>query len=228
MPGADLERALECVVVGGAYAIELNNGAEVGEWNRSRVIRLIDIAHDIQLPRLGAHIPDLEYGCFAKTLLDLQVVFSEVRRAEVLVHTEQIEAGRARAQGISTGDNAGKDLLVCLPGIRSLPSDVFAVGGDWSRTKRIALYPLRCRNGRTEIQEGVHINLVEIDSKTAAQNQIATVSRLIGKAEARCEVVVVGWEDGVNSIPLNNQSSSRNEHRQVLFVTVQGTKVFIA
>src|SRR5260370_25118855 len=70
--------------------------------------------------------------------------------------------------------------------------------------------------------------MVEKDPKTAAQDQINTVGRLIREAEPRSEVVVVGWKDGVNSISLDNQSSSRNKHREVFFIAVQGAEVFVA
>src|SRR5712692_10767387 len=149
-------------------------------------------------------------------------------RAEVLADRKQIEPGIAGAKGIRASNDALKDLLVRLPGIRSLASHVCAVGRIRKRTYRVALEAARARNGRAEIQEGVHVDLIEEDANAAAHHQIACPFRLIGEADARGKVIPIRRENGADPRSLDEQSLPRDKDRNVLAVAMQRAKVFIA
>src|SRR5262249_1569975 len=149
---------------------------------------------------LVANIPDLQYGRLAQALLNLQVEAGEVRGPEILAHCEQVESGSGGASRVGANRNSREDLLVCLPGVGTA-----RVCGDRERTKWIALDTLRRSDGRAEIQEGIHVDLIEIDAKSSAHHQIAPLCRLISKTQAGREVIVVGWEDRIR----NRQLSAR-------------------
>src|SRR5437867_8267348 len=78
VPSADPEACLQSVIVGGADAVEHQNGAEV----RKRAI-LVKVGDDVQLASLAADITYLKNSCLAEALLNLQIVVVEIRYAEV-------------------------------------------------------------------------------------------------------------------------------------------------
>src|SRR5215813_8959681 len=218
MPRTHFERGLERVVVRGPYAVELQNGAEI----RKRII-LVNVGYDIQLSPLAAHIPHLKHGSFAKPLLDLQVVISKVGRAEILVHCKQVQSGITDAQRIGANSDAGEDggspCLNNLPVIRAP-----GIGGNGIRTKWIALNTLCRGNWRAEVQERIHIDLVKEDPETAAHNEVSLCGWLICKTNAWSKVIPVGRENGVRNL----QPCARNKDRDVVPVTGQRSKIFIA
>src|SRR5215471_20561807 len=102
MPGARLERGLQGIVIGCAYAVELQDRAEVREreYGSGNVVRLVNVRNYVQFPSLVANISKLQHAGFAEAFLQLQAVGGEVWRAEILVDCEQIEPRFAHAERI--------------------------------------------------------------------------------------------------------------------------------
>src|SRR5215469_14643824 len=113
MPGAGLKRGLQGIVVGCAYAVELQDRAEVreGEYCSGNVVRLVNVRNYIQFPSLVANIANLKHAGFAQAFLHLQTVGGEVWRAKILVDCEQIEPRFARAEGIWANSNSREDRI---------------------------------------------------------------------------------------------------------------------
>src|SRR5262249_54746269 len=98
-----------------------------------------------------------------------------------------------------------------------------AVGGNWVRPERITLNALGRRDGWTEIQERVHVDLVEEDSKAPTDDQVALLRGLVGEAEAGSKIVAVRRENRTWDL----QSLGGSENRDVVPVTGQRSKVFV-
>src|SRR5215469_4407607 len=96
-PRAYLKGSLECIVVGGADAVELKNRAKVGKWKHSQVIGLVDVGHYVQLAPLVTHISKLQHRRLPEAFLDLEAVGGEVWGAEILVDREQVKPRSSRA-----------------------------------------------------------------------------------------------------------------------------------
>src|ERR1700722_5884342 len=245
VPCSQAQRALQCVVVGSADAVELVDAAVVrilGERSiRMFAGDLIDIQHDRQLPAFAAHVADLQdrYS-ISKTLLHVQVVVEEIRRAEVLVYCENVESEGPAGSGINAiscvgrgiSTHASRDLveniLVRVPGVGSLAQGIGAVSRNRGRTSRIVFQSVRIV-GWPEIKERVHVVLVIEDANAATYDQFFASGGLIGKTNARSEVILVGWKNGTDSVALNlNASSRRHEDGEVLAAVVQWSEVIPA
>jgi len=133
-------------------------------------------------------------------------------------------AGFNVGQRVTPGKNVG----VGRPRVRGLAQRVGAVVVDWIRSHRIVLYPVGAADGRPEVQERVHIDLVEEDAEAAADDHITGSPRVPGKAYARSEVVLVRREQGIDISPLNFEALTGYPHRQVLGAIVQRSEVFVA
>src|SRR6266496_4137119 len=239
VPRAKPERALERVVVGSADAVELENVAEMGVGDeRPSAVLFVYLAHQIQLPSLAPDVPNLQNGRIAERFLYLQVVIIEVRGAEVLadrISAQALRVGGGSAVGVAAGLHSRKDgVAACLdacidvPVIGRLAEPVRAIRGNRESAERVALNPLRRRDGRPEIQERVQVDLVEENAYSAAHHEIGLPRRLIGEADSRRKVVLVRRENGVDPGSLNFKSHSRNEVRYVLSIAVERPEVFVA
>src|SRR6202035_2670973 len=133
-------------------------------------------------------------------------------------------------RGIST--HASRDLveniLVRVPGVGSLAQGIGAVSRNRGRTSRIVFQSVRIV-GWPEIKERGHVDLVIEDANAATYDQFFASGGLIGKTNARSEVILVGWENGTDSVALNlNASSRRHEDGEILAVVVQWSEVIPA
>src|SRR5712692_2664917 len=79
VPRPDSKDALQRVIVGRTYGVELQNVAEV--W---KGLALVDIGNDIQFAALAANVTYLQYCGTPKGFLDLQAIVEEIGCAEVL------------------------------------------------------------------------------------------------------------------------------------------------
>ena len=86
MPFPDPEGGLQSVIVRCTYAVELQDGAEVGKG-----IILVDVGYDVQLAALAANISHLEHSRFPKSLFDLEIIVVEVRYTEVLAYGTAVQ-----------------------------------------------------------------------------------------------------------------------------------------
>src|SRR5262249_38107608 len=79
VPSTDPEARLQSVIVGGADAVEHQNGAEIGKCSI-----LVKVGDDVELASLAADITYLKNSRLAEAFLNLQIVVVEIRYAEVL------------------------------------------------------------------------------------------------------------------------------------------------
>src|ERR1700722_4207867 len=233
MPCSQTQSGLERIVVGGADTVELVNATVVGKLP-SQLAELIDVEHDRKLAALAADIADLpDCHAVAEALFNIQVVVEEIRCPEVLIHRKYVED---RCPAIWIGGDVARyagcdrieDAQIRLPGVGAFVGIIKACGGvtgDGRRTSWIVLKTVGVVR-RTEVQERIHVDLVIEDADSAAPNQVVPARRLIGEANPWSEIVLVGREDGADTIALNlDTSRGWNEHRQVLGGAVKRTKV---
>src|SRR5437016_8963928 len=197
MKVAKSDCGLKCIIVGCADAVELNNGAEI----RERIV-LVDVGDNIQLSCLTANIPNLHNCCLAKSFLELQIVISEVGHTEVLVYRKDILSWSVRAQRIATHLYSGKD--GGSTGQRSIPVvGISGVRRNSGRSDRISLQTLRGSDRWTEIQEWIHVDLIEEDANSATHDEVARTRGLIRKAQPRRKVVVARRKNGIDPSSLD-------------------------
>src|SRR5262249_51497697 len=131
-----------------------------------------------------------------------------------------------RAQGV--GNTWGAGLLDRLPVIRTGATHRGAVRGHRKRTYWIAFQPLCRGDRRTEVEEGIHVDLVVKDAHSAAHYEISTCGWLIGKTNAGRKVIPVLIEDRVGVLSLDEQSLSWNKICQIFPVTVERSEILVA
>src|SRR5437588_6711855 len=93
---------------------------------------------------------------------------------------------------------------------------------------RILRQAVSSRPSRPQVEERVHIDLVVENSDSSSYNQIPVRCRLVSKAEAWRNIVMVGRENRTNAISLNEQTPVRSKHGQVLGQAVEWSDVFVA
>src|SRR5262249_6828677 len=141
--------------------------------------------------------------------------------------TEEIESGSACAKGIGAGCDSRKDRstasLNSLPVVRTS-----RIGGNGKRTYWVAFQPLCRCDRRTEVEEGIHVDLVVEDAHSAAHHEIWTRGWLIGEADARRKVIPVRFKDGVSVLSLDEQPFPRDKICQVFPVAMEWSEIFVA
>src|SRR5579859_3284664 len=227
-PGPEPENVLQRVVVGRANGVELQNIAEV----RVGAIR-VDVGNDIEFASLASDIANLKYADISEALLNLQVVVEEVGRAEVgadRVGSQALRICGRGAIGIGAGLNAGEDgcaskLRLPWPGTPVIATQ--AIRGDRGSTKRVALNAGRRSHGWAEIQERVQVDLVIVDAKSGAYDQVCPARRLICQAEARGEMIFTRFEER-SAATLDHEACSWHKVGDVLVVAGHRPEVFVA
>ncbi len=135
-----------------------------------------------------------------------------------------IRGGIPQASG-DTGKNGS------APGLRGLPIIAWQVGAVPSaitihgiRPDGIVFQAIRGVNGRPEIQERIHVDLIEVNPVAAANHK--TVAGVIGKAEARGEIVIIRLVNRVESRSLHHQAWADFKNTQIIpLIAVQRTEV---
>jgi hypothetical protein len=95
------------------------------------------------------------------------------------------------------------------------------------RTDRIILKAIRRADGRAEIQEWVHIDLIEEGSEAAAHHQ--TGRKLVSAAKSRREVFVVGRKDRIDTLSLDLEPAAFHEDSEVVCaIAMQRAEVLVA
>src|SRR5256885_647298 len=235
VPRPDAKGALQRIIVRRAYAVKLEDVAEVREVRTARV----NVRYDIQLASLASNVTNLKYGGIAKALLNLQVEDIDGGRTEILVdriRTQALGIPGGSAIGIDAFLNAREDGCatgLCLPWsgtpvILSLSQSIRTVCRNRRRTKSVALDALRCGNGWAEIQERVHINLIIEDAYSAAHDEVAFRCRLIGETDPRGKIVSIRRKNGIGATPLDHEARTRDKHGDVLLAAMERPEVFIA
>ena len=123
--------------------------------------------------------------------------------------------GRARKDG-RTPDLCGLPIII-VPAVT-----VHGVWANW-----IILKPIGGADGRPEIQEWIHIDLIEEDAKSTAHNQAG--SGLVGESKSRRKVLVVGRENRIDTLSLDYEAAASHKNPEVVgAIAMQRTEVLIA
>src|SRR6202140_227343 len=94
--------------------------------------------------------------------------------------------------------DAIENILARLPGIRGLAKRVLGVNGYWAWPGRVVLHTVGIIR-RTDVHEGIHVDLIIVDPKSSADDQIFTTCRLGSKHDTRGKIFQVLVEDSVES-----------------------------
>ena len=81
---------------------------------------------------------------------------------------------------------------------------------------------------RAEIEKGVHVDLIVIDPDSTAHDQIAALHWFICKTESGGNVVSIRRENGIDPVPLNQESLSWDKDREILVTIMERSEVLIA
>jgi hypothetical protein len=94
------------------------------------------------------------------------------------------------------------------------------------RAHRVILETVRRADGRPEIEEGVHIDLIEKDAKTAPHHKAG--GGLISKAETRGEVISIRRKDRIDPSALHHQALTWNKDAKIfLAIAVQRSEILV-
>src|SRR5580704_1252629 len=230
MPGAYPQRSLQRVVVGIPDAVELQHLADV-RILRIELAGLIDGVHHRQLVARAAHVTHLpNRSAVTEALLDLQVVVKEVRRPEVLTDRVDVISGDPATHRVVRGTveswacrEARENICLGLPCVL-----VNAVIVDRFWADRVILQAVSTGYWRAEIKKGVHVDLVVEHANPAPHHKVIAGRRLVGKSEAWRDIILVGRENGIDSIALNLQPLIWDENRKILVQAVKRPVVFVA
>ncbi len=99
-----------------------------------------------------------------------------------------------------------------------------AISRNWRRPGGVGFQTVSIV-GRPEIEERVHVDLVVVDTDAAADDQIFTFCRLVGKAEPGSKIVLVPRKDRTNAIALDLDAAGGDEDGEVFAVVVEWTEV---
>ncbi len=179
---------------------------------------------------MTSYVADLEDRSIAEAFLDLQVVVEEVRRPEILacgVHIVRVGASAESRAGRDPGEDRCTAEL-CLSRSGTPVVSVQAVVIDRMRANWVVLQAIRSANRRPKIEEWIHVDLIEKDANSAADNEILSVRWLVGEPDTRSEVVLVRRKDRIDAISLDLKSFPDHKHCQVFVRTVKRPDVLIA
>src|SRR6516164_852590 len=179
----------------------------------------------------ATHVPHLQNRGSPQTLLHIEIVVKEVRCAEVLIYRKDIEyLVRTETLGIGlevtgTGGRARENRR--SSGLSGLPVIVIpAKTVDGVGANRIVLQTIRGADGRTEIQEWIHIDLVEENPDSTAHHEAG--GGLVCEAESRCEVFVIGRKDRIDTLSLYQKPTALHKNSEIIgAIAVQGAEVLI-
>src|ERR1700751_1296850 len=93
---------------------------------------------------------------------------------------------------------------------------------------RIVLQTIGTADRWSIVQERVHVDLIVKNTNAALKYEVIPSGGLIGKTDARREIVLVRRKDGIDPVSLNGQAFAGHKHRKILVGTMQGTNILIS
>ncbi len=167
---------------------------------------LVDVANIEQMTGGASNISNLGDGISTKTLLNVQVIATRIRRAEIRIHSKQVDDPSA---GNRFGQR-GKDKLARTPDI--YPRQRIGAG-DGIDACWIVLHPKRPPILRAaQIEKRDHVGRVEEHAEAAANQRVGEALGLVGKAHPRAKALP---ELLINVGPVHTRDSETVGRRRI-------------